>query len=105
MPESREESCIRTHRVGTITTGLCFIGFGIMFLLHTVFNLLTYESILTVWPIILIALGIEVLLSNKFCKNFVYDKAGAVMMIIMGLFSMTMAFAEFCIKSGLADLW
>ncbi len=88
----------RTHRVGTVTIGLCFVGFGILFLLHTLFGLFTYEMIMALWPIILIALGVEVLLTNIFGDNFVYDKAGVVMMVIMGLFSMSMAFADICFK-------
>ncbi|WP_051209101.1 LiaF transmembrane domain-containing protein [Butyrivibrio sp. WCD3002] len=98
MPENSYN--VRVHRVGTITTGLCFVGFGILFILHTAFNLFTYEWILTMWPLILIALGIEILLSNKYYQNFVYDKAGAFMIIIMGLFSMMMAFADMCMKAG-----
>ena len=88
----------RTHRVGTITIGLCFIGFGVLFLLHTLFGLFTYEMITALWPIILIALGVEVLLANVIGENFVYDKAGAVMMVIMGLFAMSMAFVDICFK-------
>jgi hypothetical protein len=88
----------RSHRVGTITTGLCFIGFGVAFLLHTTLGMFSYENILSVWPLILISLGIEVLAASKFCKTFVYDKAGAFMMIMMGFFSMSMAFADICLK-------
>ena len=52
---------VRSHRVGTITTGLCFIGFGVAFLLHTTLGMFSYENILSVWPLILISLGIVVL--------------------------------------------
>ncbi|WP_408070571.1 LiaF transmembrane domain-containing protein [Butyrivibrio sp. JL13D10] len=96
--KNTESLQVRTHRVGTITTGLCFIGYGAAFLLHTTLGLFTYESILAAWPLILIALGVEVLLASSLKKNFVYDKAGAFMMIIMGFFSMSMAIAEICIK-------
>ncbi|WP_051197868.1 LiaF transmembrane domain-containing protein [Butyrivibrio sp. MB2005] len=105
MPENSYNSYVRIHRVGTITTGLCFVGFGILFILHTAFNLFTYEWILTMWPLILIALGIEILLSNKYYQNFVYDKAGAFMIIIMGLFSMMMAFADMCMKAGWGHIY
>ena len=92
MPE------IRTHRVGSITTGLCFVGYGVMFLLHTTLGLFTYESIMATWPVILIVLGIEVLLATGLKKNFIYDKAGAFMIIVMGFFSMSMAVADMCIR-------
>ncbi|WP_044933052.1 LiaF transmembrane domain-containing protein [Butyrivibrio sp. AC2005] len=93
-----EKTQIMTHRVGTITTGLCFIGFGTAFLLHTTFGMFTYESIVAAWPLILISLGVEVLLASGLKQKFVYDKAGAFMMIVMGFFSMSMAIAEVCIK-------
>ncbi len=92
------DSEYRVHRVGTITTGLCFVAFGILFLLHTLLGLFTYEMIMSLWPIILIALGVEVLLTNICSKRFVYDKAGVFMMVIMGFFSMGMALADICIK-------
>ena len=88
----------RIHRVGTVTVGICFVGFGVLFLLHTLFGLFTYEMIMSLWPIILIALGIEVLLANVLGKEFIYDKAGAFMMIIMGMFSISMAIADICLK-------
>ena len=90
------ENTVRVHRVGTITTGLTFVGFGILFLIHTMFGLFTYGNILAIWPLILIALGVEVLLASSLKEKFVYDKAGAFLIIIMGIFAMTMAFAEMC---------
>ncbi len=30
------DNTVRIHRVGTITTGLTFVGFGALFLVHSV---------------------------------------------------------------------
>ena len=100
MPEKINENgtTIRVHRVGTITTGLTFVAFGLLFMVHTMFGLFTYSSIMSIWPLVLIALGVEVLLASGLKEKFVYDKAGAFMMIIMSLFAMTMAFAEMCLQ-------
>ncbi|MCR4902462.1 MAG: DUF5668 domain-containing protein [Butyrivibrio sp.] len=86
---------IKVHRVGSITTGLTFIVFGTMFILHMFMPFMTYEFIYKLWPIILIGLGIELLLSNAFCKKFVYDKGAIVIMVIMTSFSMIMAMVEY----------
>lgn len=92
------DNTVRVHRVGTITTGLTFVGFGLLFLVHTLFGLFTYSNILAIWPLILIALGVEVLLASGLKEKFVYDKAGAFLIIVMGIFAMTMAFAEMCLQ-------
>lgn len=92
------DNTVRIHRVGTITTGLTFVGFGALFLVHSIFGIFTYSSIMAIWPLILIALGVEVLLASTLKEKFVYDKAGAFMMIVMAFFAMTMAFAEMCLQ-------
>ena len=97
-PSYEAQKTTRVHRVGTITTGLCFIGYGILFLLHTSLGLFSYQTIFSFWPLILISLGVEVLLSAKLFSNFIYDKAGAFMMILMGIFAMCMGMCEMVIN-------
>lgn len=84
----------RIHRVGTITTGLAFIAFGVMFVLHLFLNAISYDLIFKLWPLILIGLGVEVLASNLKPDNIVYDKAAIVLMFFMALFAMCMAGAD-----------
>lgn len=87
---------MRTHRVGTVTLGLSLVIFGILFLTHMVIPVLRYETIFKFWPIMLIALGVEVLLTNRKIEQeiFVYDKGAVFLMILICFFSMTMASFE-----------
>ena len=54
----------RTHRVGSITAGFSMIVFGALLLSHSLFGVFDYEIIFSLWPVILIGLGVELLLSN-----------------------------------------
>ena len=54
----------RTHRVGAITAGFSMIVFGALLLSHSLFGVFDYEIIFSLWPVILIGLGVELLLSN-----------------------------------------
>ena len=87
----------RTHRVGSITTGIMLIAFGVMFVLHLFLNAISYNMIFKLWPIILIGLGIEVLLSNFARDRIVYDKAAIFLMIALAVFAMGMAGADLLI--------
>lgn len=84
----------RVHRVGSITTGLMLVAGGVMFLLCSVFNLMSYEMVFKFWPVILIFMGIELLLFNTKGKTFVYDKGAIVLLFLLSLFSMGMAGAD-----------
>lgn len=89
--ENKAEIVVRTHRVGTITVGLCMVGFGILFFLHTVFDQLDYRMIFSFWPLILIALGVELLLSNRSKEKLVYDKTAVFLLIVMTFFTIGLA--------------
>lgn len=106
---------MRTRRVGGFTCGVVLVVFGVMMLLHSFIPTLTYELILSFWPVILIVLGVELLIANtvscfkdnKNCQGdnqqssfveFKYDLAAIVLMFVIVLFSVGMGFAEFCLK-------
>lgn len=95
-----KENSIRTHRVGTITTGSSMIVFGILFLLHLLGNIISYRLIFSLWPIMLIGLGTELLISNFRAKQIIYDKAAVFLLIGMTFFVMAMAAADFCLRAG-----
>ena len=86
-----KNSTIRTHRVGAFTSGFCMIGFGILLLLHNILDIMTYEQVLGLWPIILIGMGVELLLSNLFKSKIVYDKAAIVLLFVMAFLVMILA--------------
>ena len=89
---------VRTHRVGSITTGLSLIAFGVLFVLHLFMNVISYEMIFKLWPVILIGLGVEVLLSNFAGDKQVYDKGAICLMFVIAIFAMGMAGAELLMK-------
>ena len=94
MEKETNTTTIRTHRVGAFTSGICMIGFGLMLLLHNLLDVMDYEMILGLWPLILIGMGIELLLSNIFKSKIVYDKAAIVL-----LFVMVLAGADLCMEA------
>ena len=91
-----KKNSIRVHRVGTITTGLSMIIFGVLFLLHGFGYMISYEVIFHLWPIMLIGLGIELLLANIIRRKFVYDKGAILLLIVMTFFVIGMAAADIC---------
>lgn len=91
---------IRTHRVGSITTGLCMVVYGILLLMHTLFDMISYEIIFSLWPLILISLGVELLLSNWLKREIIYDKTAVFLLIIMTFFAMGLACADVCMEAS-----
>lgn len=86
----------RKHRVGTVTLGCVLIFMGGLCMAHMIFPSLSYVTIFRLWPVILIALGVEVLLAQgKSDKvEFIYDGWAVVMMILLIFFAMCMAVAD-----------
>ncbi len=89
--EKNEALSGRTHRVGSITAGFSMVVFGILSLLHTLFDIMSYQIIFSFWPVILIGMGVELLLSNWLKGRLVYDKAAVFLMIVMTCFVIGMA--------------
>lgn len=101
-PVFASESTLSTNRVrmvGTFTLGFTLILFGILFALQTFMNILGYTFILKLWPIILILLGLEVLVSYLYNKTgtFRYDKGAIFLIFVLSGFAMCMAIADFLV--------
>ncbi len=94
MEKENNTTTVRIHRVGAFTSGFCMVGFGVMLLLHNLLDIMDYEMILGLWPLILIGMGIELLLSNVFKSRIVYDKAAIVLLFVMTLLVLTLAGVE-----------
>lgn len=87
----------RNHKVGTFTLGSSLIFFGILLMINTFTHLLSYGFVLRLWPVILILLGVEILISY-ICQDedrLTYDKGAVFLIILLSFFSMAMACAEF----------
>ena len=95
----------RSHRVGSVTAGLSMVGIGVMFLLHLFFDLVDYRMMFSLWPVMLILLGLELLISNFSAKKIVYDKAAIFLLIVMTFFSMGMAVADLCFRWAELQMW
>lgn len=95
----------RSHRVGSVTAGISMIGIGVMFFLHLFFDLVDYQMMFSLWPVMLILLGLELLLSNLSTKKIVYDKAAIFLLIVMTFFSMGMAVADLCFRWAELQMW
>ena len=95
----------RSHRVGSVTAGLTMVGFGVMFLLHLFFDLVDYQVMFSLWPVMLIMLGLELLFSNFSVKKVVYDKAAIFLLILMTFFAMGMAVMDECFRWAELQMW
>ena len=98
MENKENKVAYRSHRVGSITAGVSMIGIGVMFLLHLVFDIVDYRTMFSLWPVMLILLGLELLLSNFATKKIVYDKTAIFLLIVMIFFTMGMAVADECFR-------
>lgn len=89
------------HRVGTVTFGVILILFGGLFLAHLFFPVLEYRFIFQLWPVVLIGMGTEVLAYTAVGqKKFTYDWAAVVMLLLLLIFSMCMAGADWAMEYG-----
>ena len=93
----------KTRRVGSLTCGIAMVGFGILFLLNTLFGLIDYTEIFSLWPLLLICLGVEMLISNmKYSDTerftLVYDKGAIMLTILVTNFAVGMGITDYCIK-------
>ena len=96
-----EKKTIRIHRVGSITFGSVLVIFGILFLLHGLLPVFTYQLIFKLWPCILILLGVEVLLSSaRGTTRFVYDKTAILLTIVLTFFTICLAFLDCALEHG-----
>lgn len=90
---------IKGRRVGTFTTGLVLVMFGVMFLLRLIYPGIHYLKIASLWPIILIILGIEIIAYYLINKEEIikYDFGAIILIILISFFAMGMGCMEYVI--------
>jgi len=90
---------IKGRRVGTFTTGIVLVIFGMMFLLKLIFPSINYLVIASLWPLILIIIGIEIIVSYIINKDEIlkYDFGAMFLIIIISIFAMSMGCMEYVI--------
>ncbi|GAA0063377.1 hypothetical protein CF067_11120 [Clostridium sporogenes] len=91
---------LRGRRVGTLTAGIILVVFGVIFLLRLVTANINIYLIASLWPIILVLLGIEIIVAYIINKEekMKYDFGAIVLVIILVFFAMGMGVAEFVIN-------
>ncbi|NLG05833.1 MAG: hypothetical protein GX567_18710 [Clostridia bacterium] len=80
---------IRTRRVGTVTLGITLIVFGILLFCQTLFAAIPYQMLVKAWPMALIVLGIEILISQFSRKQdvqIVYDHVAIILTGVLVFF-------------------
>ena len=109
-----EKQTIRVRKVGAVTFGIVLVVTGILFLLHLFVPDLDYFIIFHFWPVILIALGIEVLIGSRWAayevrdadgklleqNKVVYDGAAILLTIVLTGFSMIMGMIDWAFSHG-----
>ena len=90
---------IKGRRVGTFTTGIVLVIFGIMFLLRLINPSINYLLIASMWPLILIILGIEIIVAYIINKEAImkYDFSAIILIIMVSFFAMGMGCMEYVI--------
>ena len=87
------------RRVGTFTTGIVLVMFGIMFLARLFNPSIDYLKIASLWPLVLVLLGIEIIVASAINKEEImkYDFGAIILIIILSLFSMGMGCMDYVI--------
>jgi len=90
---------IKGRRVGTFTTGIVLVIFGILFLLRLIYPSINYLLIASMWPLVLIILGIEIIVAYTINKEDIikYDFGAIILIIIVSIFAMGMGCMEYII--------
>lgn len=76
---------MRQRRIGTITLGVSLVLFGILFMIRIFGGVLNYTLIFHLWPLILVALGMEILYYSCLApeKAGAYDFAAIIILIMI----------------------
>ncbi|MCI1956276.1 MAG: hypothetical protein LKJ21_07900 [Oscillospiraceae bacterium] len=93
---------IKNRRVGTLTAGVSMVVFGALFLLQLVVPTVTIRLIASLWPLVLIFLGIEILIAYVRNKEgqMKYDAGSVVIMLALALFTVCMAATQLTMENG-----
>lgn len=103
-----EKQTIRVRKVGAVTFGIVLVVTGILFLLRLFIPDLDYSVIFHFWPMILIALGIEVLIGSRWKTFEVRDAEGKLLEQSRVVYDvpailLTMALTGFSMVMGMMD--
>lgn len=91
---------MRERRVGSITCGILMIVFGILFLVHMFYPPLSLGTIMKLWPLVLVALGVEMIAANRKQEEdteeiLKYDKGAVFLVFLLACFAAGMGLLEY----------
>lgn len=94
----------KNRRVGTLSAGVSMVVFGVLFLLRLAVPAVTIRLIASLWPLVLIFLGVEILVAYVLNKEgqMRYDAGSVVLILLLALFTVLMAGAQLAMES---ELW
>lgn len=92
---------MRERRIGSITCGILMILFGLLFLVHMFYPPLSLRTIMKLWPLVLIALGSEMVAANRNREEgreeiLKYDKGAVFLVFLLTCFAAGMGLLEYC---------
>lgn len=84
---------IKNRRVGTLTAGISLVVFGTLFLIRLAVPTVTLRMIASLWPVVLILLGAEILIAYAVNREdqMRYDAGSVALIIVLSLFTVCMA--------------
>ena len=99
---------MKVKRVGTVTFGLSLISIGALFIVNIFVSSFSVWEALKFWPVILVMLGIEILVSlalgNRKNTQLKFDWVSMLLTVFMVLFSMAMAFADSILQNHVFEV-
>lgn len=92
----------KNRRVGTFTTGISLIVFGLLFLFRLVIPAMTIRLIASLWPLVLVFLGVEVIIAYVRNKDgqMRYDAGSVVLIVVLMIFTISMVTVQMAIENG-----
>lgn len=91
---------IKNRRVGTLSAGVCMVFFGVLFLIRLMVPTVTIRLIASLWPIVLICLGAEILIAYAKNKDgqMRYDAGSVLLILLLSIFTACMACAQMAME-------
>lgn len=93
---------IKNRRVGTLAAGASMIIFGLLFLLRLAVPAVTIRLIASLWPLVLILLGMEMIVA--YVRNregqMRYDAGSVVLIVVLAFFTVCMVAVQMALENG-----
>ncbi|MCL2301593.1 MAG: DUF5668 domain-containing protein [Firmicutes bacterium] len=94
---------MKSRKIGVLTLGASLVAFGVLYLLRVFVPGWSYMTVLRFWPVVLILLGAEVLLSVFWPRPegeppAKFDAASVVLLFVTLLLACGLAAAQFALE-------